>query len=97
MHSGMFYRRVSSLTNRLAGEGTSTEEHEAEGVRAESYGGYPAPYPAGYPDASFGIHQKLDAIVSMFNEHKAESRAENSQLKEQIGSLGSGVQTQAKT
>ena len=83
MHSGMFYERRSSLTNRLVGEGTSTEEHEAEGVRAESYGGYPAPYPAGKATeviqlpiqlaTSFGIHQKLDAIVSMFNEHKAES------------------------
>lgn len=82
MHSGMFYRGGTSLTNRLAGEGTSTG---GEGVV------YGSPYPAGYPDPDIGIHQKLDAILVMFNEHKAELRAETAQVREEVGSLLSEV------
>ena len=58
MYSGMFYRGGTSLTNRLAGESTSTG---GEGV--VTYG----PYAAGYPDPDIGIHQKLDARDDMFH------------------------------
>ena len=58
MYSGMFYRGGTSLTNSLAGEGTSTWE---DGV--VTYG----LYAAGYPDPDIGIHQKLDARDDMFH------------------------------
>lgn len=88
MHSGMFYRRGASLTNAPVGEGTSTGNREAETAHGESaFGGFQSIY----PDPTFAIHQKLDAIVDLFDKHKAETRAENAQLKEKIGGLGSEV------
>jgi len=74
------------LTNVLAREGTSTESNEGERHPGESaYGGF-------HPDpAQFAIHQKLDAIVTLVNEHKVETRAENALLNEKLGNLESEV------
>lgn len=85
MNSGMFYRRGSSLTNTLSlprnvvdlGVDRATDQALTDA--------------AAFPDLNSAIHQKLDAIVTMIEEHKAMSRIESVQLKDEVNKLGSEV------
>ena len=94
MFSSGFYGNKSPLTRRLAVEesrvrdGVGNSHAQAEAAAGTSYGDYG---PTGSPDPTISIHQKLDAIVFMFEEHKTETRSENRKLKEEIVGLRSEV------
>ena len=90
MFSSGFYGNKSSLTRRLAVEvshvrdGVGNSHAQAESAAGISYGDYG---PTSFPDPTISIHQKLDAIVFMFDEQKTETRSENRKLKEEIVGL----------
>ena len=89
MNSGFFfYGRGSSLTTSLAASGISPAVvHTAS---SEPDGGYLG-HSVNSTDQSLAINQKLDGLLALFMEQKAESRAENANLKKQISILGSEV------
>ena len=90
MFSSGFYGNKSSLTRRLAVEesrvrdGVGNNHAQAESAAGISYRDYGS---TSFPDPTISIHEKLDAIVFMFDEHKTETRSENRKLKEEIVGL----------
>ena len=95
MFTNRFYGNGSSVTHRLAVEEAAAAV-ERSGSR-DGFGGRYAQAGAGisyYPDPNMqnqAVHQKLDSIVCMLGEHKAETRAKNHKLKEEIVQLHSEV------
>jgi len=88
MNSGFFYGRGSSLTTSLAASGISPAVVHT--TSPETDGGYLG-HSVNSTDQSLAINQKLDGLLALFMEQKAESRAENADLKKQISILGSEV------
>ena len=93
MFTNGFYGNGSSVTHRLAVEEAAAAVEGSSG--REGFGGRYAQAGASmsyYPDLDIqnqAVHQKLDSIECMLGEHKAETRAENHKLKEEIVQLHS--------